>query len=158
MRSLEQAMNHRLRPSLIMLGLGLLAATPVALAAAGSASQQLAAAVADSARPATDRARDADRKPAELIALTGIHEGAKVAEMLPGGGYFTRIFSKLVGPQGVVYAWVPAAAGRRDMAAPMRELAGAGPPHIHAAARDPPTPLPEQVDLAWTSLNHHDIG
>ena len=150
-------MNHRLRPSLIMLGLGLLAATPAALAAAGSASQQLAAAVADSARPAADRARDADRKPAELIALTGIHEGAKVAEMLPGGGYFTRIFSKLVGPQGVVYAWVPAAAGGRDMAAPMRELAGAGYPNIKIAALDPATPLPEKVDLVWTSLNYHDM-
>ena len=95
-------MNHRLRPTLIMLGLGLLAAAPAAFAA--SASQQLAAAVAEKTRPEADRARDADRKPAELLALTGIHEGARLAEILPGGGYFTRIFSKLVGPQGVVYA------------------------------------------------------
>jgi predicted methyltransferase len=150
-------MNHRLRPTLIMLGLGLLAAAPAAFAA--SASQQLAAAVAEKTRPEADRARDADRKPAELLALTGIHEGARVAEILPGGGYFTRIFSKLVGPQGVVYAWVPAAApGGRDMAAPMRELAAEpGYSNIKVAALDPAIPLPEKVDLVWTSLNYHDM-
>src|SRR6188508_2307565 len=106
-------MIPRLRPTFFMLGLSFLAAAPAVLAAE-SASQHLAAAVADKARPEADRARDADRKPAEVIALTGMHSGAKIAEMLPGGGYFTRIFSKLVGPTGVVYALVPAATGNRD--------------------------------------------
>jgi predicted methyltransferase len=125
---------------------------------AASASQQLAAAVADTARPEADRARDADRKPAELLALTGIHAGAKVAEMLPGGGYFTRIFSKAVGPQGVVYAWVPAPAGGRDMGAAIRTLAAEpGYANIKVANLDPAAPLPEKVDLVWTSLNYHDM-
>ena len=131
--------------------------------AAESASQALAKAVADAGRPEADRARDADRKPAEVIALTGMHQGAKIAEMLPGGGYFTRIFSKLVGPSGVVYAWVPmpapgAAPGGRDMAAPMRAL-GADPNYsnVKVAALDPAVPLPEKVDLVWTSLNYHDM-
>lgn len=154
-------MNFRLRPTLVLMGLGLFAAAPAAMAA--SASQQLAAAVADSARPEADRARDADRKPSELISLTGMHEGAKIAEILPGGGYFTRIFSKLVGSSGTVYAWVPmpapgAAPGGRDMAAPMRALAAEpGYSNIKVAAFDPATPLPEQVDLVWTSLNYHDL-
>ena len=154
-------MNFRLRPTLILMGLGLVAAAPAAMAA--SASQQLAAAVADPARPAADRARDADRKPAELLALTGMHEGSKIAEILPGGGYFTRIFSKLVGSSGTVYAWVPfpapdAAPGGRDMAAPMRALAAEpGYSNIKVAELDPAKPLPEQVDLVWTSLNYHDM-
>lgn len=128
---------------------------PAALGA--SASQQIAEAVADPARPEADRARDADRKPAEVIALTGLHAGAKIAEMLPGGGYFTRIFSKLVGPSGTVYAWVPAPAGGRDMAAPMRALAESGYSNVKVAALDPAVPLPEKVDLVWTSLNYHDM-
>jgi predicted methyltransferase len=154
-------MNLRLRPALILMGLGMIAAAPAAIAA--SASQQLAAAVADPSRPEADRARDADRKPAELLGLTGIHGGAKVAEILPGGGYFTRIFSKFVGPEGVVYAWVPmpaanAAPGGRDMAAPMRALAAEpGYSNIKVASLDPSTPLPEKVDLVWTSLNYHDM-
>lgn len=130
-------------------------------ALAASASQQLAAAVADPSRPAADRERDADRKPAELIALTGIHAGAKVGEMLPGGGYFTRIFSKVVGPQGTVYAIVPmpapgAAPGGRDMAAPMRALA-AEPGYSNIKVAPMNEPLPEKVDLVWTSLNYHDM-
>ena len=156
-------MNFRLRPTLALMGIALIAAAPATMAA--SASQQLAAAVADKSRPAADRERDADRKPAELIALTGMHEGAKIAEIQPGGGYFTRIFSKLVGPQGVVYAWVPlpaanAAPGGRDMAAPMRALAAEpGYSNIKVADFNPasPNPLPEKVDLVWTSLNYHDM-
>lgn len=130
---------------------------------AEAASKSLADAVADKARPAADRARDADRKPAEVIALTGIHPGAKVAEMLPGAGYFTRIFSKLLGPQGTLYAWMTLQAGNaapagRDPAAAIRALA-ADPnyPNIKLANLDPSTPLPEQVDLVWTSLNYHDM-
>lgn len=155
-------MNHRARLMLVLLGTGVLASLP-AFAAAPSASQQLAAAVADTSRPAADRARDADRKPAEVLALTGIHAGAKVAEIMPGGGYVTRILSKLVGPTGVVYAWVPlpapnAAPGGRDMAAPMRALAAEpGYGNIKVAGFDPATPLPEKVDLVWTSMNYHDM-
>ena len=67
----------------------------------------IAAAVADAARPEADRVRDADRKPAEVTALAGIKAGSKIAELWPGGGYFTRIFSKAVGPTGVVYALAP---------------------------------------------------
>src|SRR5579863_6787467 len=61
-------------------------------------------AVADPARPDADRARDAGRKPAESLAFAGVHAGEKVAELLPGGGYFTRLFSLVVGPKGKVYA------------------------------------------------------
>jgi predicted methyltransferase len=128
-----------------------------------TASGRLEAAVADAARPEADRVRDADRKPGEVIALTGLDLGDTIAEMLPGGGYFTRIFSKIVGPEGVVYAWVPfppanAPAGGRDLAAPMRALA-ADPnyPNIKVANLDPATPLPEPVGFVWTSLNYHDL-
>jgi predicted methyltransferase len=130
---------------------------------AAAASEAITKAVADPARPEADRVRDADRKPGEVIALTGIHPGAAIAEMMPGAGYFTRIFSKLVGPKGVVYAWVPAPPpnappGARNVAAPMIELA-AKPDYanIKVVTLDPATPLPQPVDLVWTSLNYHDM-
>ncbi|MET0279536.1 MAG: methyltransferase [Steroidobacteraceae bacterium] len=154
-------MSNRIRMGLAVLGLGVAAALP-ALTLAASASEAIPKAVADPARPEADRARDADRKPAEVIDLIGMHPGGKVAEMLPGQGYFTRIFSKIVGPQGVVYAWmnVPASvpAGGRDPAAAIRALAAdANYPNIKLANLDPATPLPEKVDLVWTSLNYHDL-
>lgn len=155
-------MSHRIRMGLALLGMGMAASLPVAAIAAASASETIAKAVADPARPAEDRARDADRKPGEVIALTGIHHDAVVAEMLPGQGYFTRILSKVVGPKGTVYAWmnVPATvpAGGRDPAAGMRALAAdANYPNIKLANLDPATPLPQKVDLVWTSLNYHDL-
>lgn len=64
----------------------------------------ISSAVADPGRPETDRQRDADRKPAEVIAFAGIKPGDKVADFLPGRGYFTKIFCKVVGDAGHVYA------------------------------------------------------
>src|SRR5262249_52898555 len=70
-------------------------------AAAGSA---YAAAIGDAARPQADKDRDADRKPVEMLTFAGVKPGQKIGELLPGGGYFSRIFSKAVGPSGKVYA------------------------------------------------------
>ncbi len=127
---------------------------------ADSSAAAIAAAVADAGRPEADKARDADRKPAEVIAFAGIHAGSKVAEMWPGQGYFTRIFSKVVGPQGVVYAWVPApppnAPPGRDPGAALKALAAGGYSNIKVLGMDVTT-LPEQVDVVWTSLNYHDM-
>jgi predicted methyltransferase len=50
-----------------------------------------------------DRQRDANRKPAELITFASIKPGDKVADFMPDGGYFTRIFCKVVGDAGHVY-------------------------------------------------------
>jgi hypothetical protein len=48
-----------------------------------------------------------DRLPGQILAFAGVKSGAKIADLIPGGGYFTRIFSKAVGPKGHVYAYVP---------------------------------------------------
>ena len=62
------------------------------------------AAVADKGRPEADTKRDADRKPAEMLEFAGVKPGQTVVDLIPGGGYFTRIFAKAVGPKGTVYA------------------------------------------------------
>jgi len=62
------------------------------------------AAVADARRPEADRERDALRHPAEILAFTGVRPGWRVADIGPGGGYYTRLLSVAVGPAGRVYA------------------------------------------------------
>jgi predicted methyltransferase len=52
----------------------------------------ITAAVNDKGRPAADTMRDANRKPAETVAFSGVKPGDKVADFIAGGGYFTRIF------------------------------------------------------------------
>jgi predicted methyltransferase len=65
----------------------------------------LASAIADAHRPDTDRRRDLDRKPAEVIAFAGLKPGDIVADFMPGRNrYFTKIFCRVVGHAGRVYA------------------------------------------------------
>ena len=73
-----------------------------------SAAAHYAAALADPARPAAERERDAARKPGELLAFAQIAKGEKVGDYIMGGGYLTRILAAAVGPKGQVYAFQPA--------------------------------------------------
>ena len=80
-------------------------AAAVTVLAAGAAYAQppyVQAALGDPMRPATDVARDGQRKPGEVILFSQVKPGDTVIELIPGGGYFTRIFSKAVGPNGQV--------------------------------------------------------
>jgi len=82
-----------------------LAALP---ALAQKVTPEITAAVADKGRPDADTKRDADRKPAEIVAFAGIRPGMTVEELFPGGGYYTRILSKVVGPKGKMFLVSPA--------------------------------------------------
>ena len=149
-------MKHRLFT--IAAGLSLL--LPLSLARAAVAPA-IAAAVASHDRPAADVARDAFRKPAALLAFAGVKPGDRVADLIPGQGYFTRLFSNTVGPHGHVYAIVPAEFAKPlPKAAPTAQAIAAEPAFANVSALVLPiasikTPAP--LDVAWTSDNYHDI-
>lgn len=124
----------------------------------------IAKAVADPKRPDTDRKRDAERKPAECLAFAGVKPGDQVVELIPGSGYFTRLFSDVVGSKGKVYAVAPprrpdAPADRPDPAAAVQAIAGD--PHysnvVVMVGHFKDLGLPKDVDLVWTSQNYHDF-
>ncbi|MBT8138179.1 MAG: methyltransferase domain-containing protein [Gammaproteobacteria bacterium] len=56
------------------------------------------------ARPAADRARDVYRKPVKTLAFFGIRPGMTVLEVLPGGGWYSKILAPYLGPQGTLHA------------------------------------------------------
>lgn len=58
--------------------------------------------LANPARSAADRERDARDKPAEVLALAKFRRGDTVADLLAGGGYYSEILSGIVGPAGKV--------------------------------------------------------
>ena len=131
---------------------------------AASIPGNITAAVTDSNRPDEDKQRDANREPAETLAFAGVKPGEQVAELLPGGGYYTRIFSKAVGRSGHVYAVAPAPLPNAPADAPDRAAA------VKAIAADPNysnvsvvvepfsrLAVPAPVDLVWTSQNYHDL-
>lgn len=124
-------------------------------APAPSAAQK--SAISDAARPKADVDRDAHRKPAEMLALAGVGPGSKVGELIPGGGYFTRIFSKAVGPQGKVYAIISPPNPERPAA--VKTLA-ADPNYRNIVVIEgvmTEFKAPEPLDVVWTSQNYHDI-
>jgi predicted methyltransferase len=63
----------------------------------------IVAIVAATDRSPQDRALDAGRHPAEMLAFFDIRPGMKVAEIGAGGGYTTELLARAVGPTGVVY-------------------------------------------------------
>ena len=131
--------------------------------AAQSGRAALAAAVADPSRPATDTNRDASRKPAETLTFAGIRPGNKVADFIANSGYFTRLFSDLVGPQGHVYAVELNEIVDFPNVAPLYKA-------LQGWARDRPNvtldtvpasrpvAFPAKLDVFWISQNYHDLG
>ncbi|MDH4072523.1 MAG: methyltransferase domain-containing protein [Gammaproteobacteria bacterium] len=74
-------------------------------AATGNSSTDIyAEAIASVGRTDADRARDANRKPAEVLSFLGIEPGMVVLDMFSGGGYYTEILSNVVGSDGKVVA------------------------------------------------------
>ena len=119
----------------------------------------LTAALADTARPAADVARDAARKPAELLAFAEVKPGQSVADFMMGGGYFTRLLAAAVGPTGKVYAY-QSAEFIKFRAAYGTEQSAAVADYKNAVALNGPlsaTGLPSGLDLVLTVQNYHDL-
>lgn len=66
-----------------------------------SNDERLAAVIAT--RTEAMQARDSSRHPIETITFFGLKPGMTVAEVLPGGGWYTQILAPYVGDQGTIY-------------------------------------------------------
>lgn len=142
--------------------LALMALAGCATSSGGSGGAgAIRAAVADGSRPAEDRSRDGDRHPAELMAFAELKPGHKVADYIPGGGYFTRVFAKTVGPSGRVYAVFPdfmARVAKRDADAIQALVKEPGYGNVaFVVTPDEAFNVAEPLDLVWTSNNYHDL-
>jgi predicted methyltransferase len=150
------------RATLFLAGAALFVSA-TSLVAAPAVTAKMKAAVADSSRPAADTARDENRKPAEMLAFAGITPGKVVVDMLPGGGYFTRIFAKAVEPGGRVYAYFGTQYDTRLKSQnkdPDNQFADLKATYKNLDVIHGPLPqfvTPEPVDIVWTSDNYHDM-
>jgi predicted methyltransferase len=84
-----------------------------------------------------------------------------VVDLLPGGGYFTRIFSKAVGPAGHVYAIVPEEIAKaHPKSADAAKALAADPAYANVSVLIEPInalSTPRPADLIWTAQNYHDL-
>jgi predicted methyltransferase len=121
----------------------------------------ITAALADTGRSDDDKKLDADRKPAAMVLFAGIKPGSRVMDMMPGQGYFTRIFAKVVGDKGYVYAYSPTEIDpliqKRfpgvDVTKQFRAYANVS--TLHAPVNS--VYAPESLDVVWTAQNYHDL-
>lgn len=124
------------------------------------------AAIADNHRPPKDKARDADRKPAEVLSFIGVKPGDKIVDLMPGTGYFTRMFSTAVGSKGRVYAVEPTemSQGHPGGLVALKAITD-DPVYANVAVFNVPASdiasgagsAPEPLDVVWTSQNYHDL-
>lgn len=127
------------------------------------ADRSLAGLLSGTSRPEADRARDAGRKPAEVIELLGIEPGMAVIDIIAASGWYTEVLSLAVGPEGrVVSQNPPGVLAMRDGAnekALSERLANGRLPNVTRLDKDIAELTPDDglFDVAVTALNLHDI-
>ena len=149
---------HRFAPGSLAFILSL--ATLGAVAADAAAVPAYVTAALDAPARKDDVANDARRQVAAVMTFAQVQPGQKVAELIPGRGYWTRVFSGIVGPQGHVYTLWPD--GYQQYAAKSYanwQALVATPDYANVSLLRQPDAdfkLPEAVDLVFTSENYHD--
>ena len=123
----------------------------------------VSAAVSNPDRSAEEIARDANRKPADMVMFAGIKPGDTVIDLVPGKDqYFTHVFANAVGPEGHVWSYMPT-----ELDEDMQKMKITLPPD---GTVDPKFPnatfvhkplvaldVPGKIDVIWTSQNYHDF-
>jgi predicted methyltransferase len=120
------------------------------------------AAISDPRRPGDQVKLDLTRKPVLSVLFSEAKAGDRIADMMSGNGYFTRILSDVVGPSGHIYAYIPT---EQIAHCSPREIAG-----TQAIVRDSSYGnvtlltgsladfgVPERLDLIWMSQSYHDL-
>ncbi len=144
---------------LLVLALPSVALCKVAEPHGGAVSAAVQKALNDPARQA-DKTDDARRKVAQVMMFAEVKPGQKVLELVPGSGYWTRVFSAIVGPQGHVYTVWPGEMAKfaSKSLAEWQKLA-ATPHYANVSLLQQPAAklsAPEPVDLVFTAQNYHD--
>jgi len=127
------------------------------------AADAVSARLAAGQRSEEDRAQDAGRKPAAVVAFLGIEPGMRVVDLIAAGGWYTEVLSLAVGPEGRVYAQnTKFTLEMRDGAnakAMTARLAGGRLPNVERLDREFGSLglEPGSIDAALTSLNFHDV-
>jgi predicted methyltransferase len=64
---------------------------------------KISAAIAGDVRTEAEVARDSDRSPLETLSFVGLEDDMRVLELLPGGGWYTKILAPVLRDSGELY-------------------------------------------------------
>jgi len=101
-------------------------------------------------------------KQSELVRFARVDAGSTVIDVFPGDGYWSGLFSNIVGPEGRIYSFVPAEVAHlsNDPVGRIRALAEKpGRENVRAISADL-VALPESsppADVVWLHLFYHDL-
>jgi predicted methyltransferase len=132
------------------------AAPPKPYAIPSDAPDYIRKAVQSPERTPAMTARDADRKPAELLMLSGVKPGDKVVEFAAFGQYFTTMLTSILGDKGMVYMYDLAYMEARTGAA-SRDFVAKHPNSKFEVVDYNAMTLPENVDVVFNVLYYHDL-
>lgn len=154
-------------PLLLLLTISLPATAQFAPAPLTPLGEQIEAAMQSDIRSAEDKARDRERKPRQTLEFLGLQPDLRVVELIPGGGYFTRILAPVLAEQGELYV----ALGTRGIEPLIRDVPALGRVRVAPAdAQLVPMPAPaglfdlkdfslgvRDADLVLTFRNYHNL-
>lgn len=151
--------SHTLKSCIQQMALGLALVASSGVSAFAGVPTYVSEALSDPNR-SEDAGNDARRHPADLLVLSQVKPGDTVVDMVPGSGYYTKLFSKIVGPKGHVYAVWPLEYARIDGDEVLATRNLARDPHysnvtilMQPAAQ---FSIPVKADIVWISQNYHD--
>ncbi len=114
-----------------------------------------AAMLADPLRSDDMRKLDEGRMPAQILEFAGVKPGQTVLDFFAGGGYYSLLLARAVGPKGAVYATNVAGENDDKAWAPFASKV----PQLHVMVSSIPAMqfAPRSLDLIFTNLNYHDL-
>jgi predicted methyltransferase len=83
--------------------------------AANDIDAKVEAALAADARPEADRDRDRNRRPLQTLQFFGLEDDMRVLELLPGGGWYTRVLAPVLADNGKLYVALGTSRVSRDV-------------------------------------------
>jgi predicted methyltransferase len=117
------------------------------------------AALENPQRLSGDANEDEWRKPGEVLGLLDVKPGMRVIDYFSGGGYYTEILSRLVGPQGQVIAYNNEPYQKYAANKPAERYGNERLPNV-AQLNAPPEQLPIEPESAHAALivnAYHDL-
>ena len=119
----------------------------------------LKAAVANPGRDEADVKLDESRKPAEVLAFMGLETGDTVLDIFAGGGYYSEILGRAVGPDGSVIAVNPPQFVSSEQSKEKWAGIGARQANVTMVPSQLPDykPAANSIDFAMLHLIYHDF-
>lgn len=122
-----------------------------------NAEQYVREAVEAADRQEAHRARDANRKPGEILALSEVEPGDRVVEFAAFGQYYTTMLSDIVGPEGEVHMYdLPYTAEFAEEAS--QAFVASHPNTEYNLVDYNEIELPDNVDVVFNVLYYHDLS